>query len=523
MTVLGWPLQILALSFAPLVVVQPALASGLLVLLLVAQGMLGESPGRRELARGRGDRRRRRRDRHRGARAEHPPHRPGAAGRRPRPARLAGRRSRTLLRMAGRSMPERDDARRRPRLRLERPGHQVRRRRDRRPALGDGDRLGGRRGRRLGDRPAQRDERAPGAPGDPGRPGRLRRPDGGPGRRWRRCCSTRAFFATASPGVPLLACLAVLLAGATVLARSRLLLALTQPREALARPSERGEACTPERRSAASSAAKRSSERSEAAEPSSVTTTTSPGRSGRAGAGLRSSDLDRPVDRPGAGRLGQDQLADGRAAAGGEVVEVAAQVQGARLAAELAARLHPAQQPGAVDLADRRVAERRGAPATVAGRGTRGEGERGVEAVAAAGGGPRRGSPPAGVRTTTPTGGLVVWTVVTAWTPSTLAARAATSSVESIHVPAPSASISRRADLGEAQPPAGIVATRRGGSQDELGGGRRRRGGRGGRRRAGGAAGGDVLEELVGRVGEQHELEVGHRRVLILAWPTGRP
>jgi drug/metabolite transporter (DMT)-like permease len=49
MTVLGWPLQILALTYAPLVVVQPALASGLLVLLLVGERLLGERPGRREL------------------------------------------------------------------------------------------------------------------------------------------------------------------------------------------------------------------------------------------------------------------------------------------------------------------------------------------------------------------------------------------------------------------------------------------------------------------------------------------
>ena len=49
MTALGWPLQILALAFAPLVVVQPALASGLLVLLLVGERLLGERPGRREL------------------------------------------------------------------------------------------------------------------------------------------------------------------------------------------------------------------------------------------------------------------------------------------------------------------------------------------------------------------------------------------------------------------------------------------------------------------------------------------
>jgi drug/metabolite transporter (DMT)-like permease len=50
MTVLGWPLQLLALSFAPLVIVQPALAAGLIVLLLVAQGMLGEAAGPREIA-----------------------------------------------------------------------------------------------------------------------------------------------------------------------------------------------------------------------------------------------------------------------------------------------------------------------------------------------------------------------------------------------------------------------------------------------------------------------------------------
>src|SRR5580692_8562498 len=49
LTVLGWPLQIIALAYAPLVVVQPALASGLLVLLLAGERLLGEPPGRREL------------------------------------------------------------------------------------------------------------------------------------------------------------------------------------------------------------------------------------------------------------------------------------------------------------------------------------------------------------------------------------------------------------------------------------------------------------------------------------------
>jgi drug/metabolite transporter (DMT)-like permease len=48
LTVLGWPLQVLALSLAPLVVVQPALAMGLLVLLVLAERMLGEHAGRTE-------------------------------------------------------------------------------------------------------------------------------------------------------------------------------------------------------------------------------------------------------------------------------------------------------------------------------------------------------------------------------------------------------------------------------------------------------------------------------------------
>lgn len=50
MTAAGWPLQILADSQAGLVVVQPTLALGLLVLLAVGERMLGESPGARELA-----------------------------------------------------------------------------------------------------------------------------------------------------------------------------------------------------------------------------------------------------------------------------------------------------------------------------------------------------------------------------------------------------------------------------------------------------------------------------------------
>jgi hypothetical protein len=48
LSILGWPLQVLALLLAPLVVVQPALAAGLLVLLLIAERMLGEPAGRYE-------------------------------------------------------------------------------------------------------------------------------------------------------------------------------------------------------------------------------------------------------------------------------------------------------------------------------------------------------------------------------------------------------------------------------------------------------------------------------------------
>lgn len=45
---LGWPLEILALTLAPLTVVQPCLASGLVLLLWLGVSKLGEAPGRRE-------------------------------------------------------------------------------------------------------------------------------------------------------------------------------------------------------------------------------------------------------------------------------------------------------------------------------------------------------------------------------------------------------------------------------------------------------------------------------------------
>ena len=48
MSILGFPLQVVALLLAPLVVVQPTLAAGLIVLVFVAQRMLGERAGRRE-------------------------------------------------------------------------------------------------------------------------------------------------------------------------------------------------------------------------------------------------------------------------------------------------------------------------------------------------------------------------------------------------------------------------------------------------------------------------------------------
>ena len=48
LSVLGWPLQVVALLLAPLVIVQPALAAGLLVLMFLAQRMLGEHAGRYE-------------------------------------------------------------------------------------------------------------------------------------------------------------------------------------------------------------------------------------------------------------------------------------------------------------------------------------------------------------------------------------------------------------------------------------------------------------------------------------------
>jgi drug/metabolite transporter (DMT)-like permease len=50
LSLLGWPLQIAALAHAPLTLVQPTLALGLLLLLVLGIRILGESVGRREIA-----------------------------------------------------------------------------------------------------------------------------------------------------------------------------------------------------------------------------------------------------------------------------------------------------------------------------------------------------------------------------------------------------------------------------------------------------------------------------------------
>jgi drug/metabolite transporter (DMT)-like permease len=50
LSLLGWPLQIWALAHAPLTLVQPTLALGLLLLLVLGVRILGEHVGRREIA-----------------------------------------------------------------------------------------------------------------------------------------------------------------------------------------------------------------------------------------------------------------------------------------------------------------------------------------------------------------------------------------------------------------------------------------------------------------------------------------
>ena len=78
---LGWPLEIVALLLAPLTVVQPCLASGLILLLWLGVDEAGGDARRREYGRRRGDRRRRRRGRLGRAGADHRPRRHGARSR----------------------------------------------------------------------------------------------------------------------------------------------------------------------------------------------------------------------------------------------------------------------------------------------------------------------------------------------------------------------------------------------------------------------------------------------------------
>jgi drug/metabolite transporter (DMT)-like permease len=50
LSIVGWPLQVAALAMAPLALVQPTLALGLLLLLVLGARVLGERVGRREIA-----------------------------------------------------------------------------------------------------------------------------------------------------------------------------------------------------------------------------------------------------------------------------------------------------------------------------------------------------------------------------------------------------------------------------------------------------------------------------------------
>ena len=178
---LGWPLEIVALLLAPLTVVQPCLASGLVVLLWLGVTRLGETPGRREyvavaaivagvagVAWAAPDRT----TDHAGT---------GAIALALAPGRDPDRRSRTLLRRAGRGGRDARRRQRRLRLRLDGDRQQAAHRR-----AGGGDAAG--RGRLAGDRrrlggagAAERDERAAAAPGDPRGAGDVRGPGAGPG------------------------------------------------------------------------------------------------------------------------------------------------------------------------------------------------------------------------------------------------------------------------------------------------------------------------------------------------------
>ena len=190
----------------------------------------------------------------------------------------------------------------------------------------------------LRGRGAQRDERAAVAPGDPGRAGGVRDSDGDTGRAGadavRRALHRNAAERRAVGGVA-----AVLIAGAAVLARSPLLLALM---------AGEGERVSEDSDSAPSSA-----------QPSESAMRSTPAhRGGRpvdgddddvAGAQLTlrqatgRAQADRAAHGRGAGGASEHHLADRQATAGFQEVEAVPQPERVRLGAQRAAGAHPAQ------------------------------------------------------------------------------------------------------------------------------------------------------------------------------------
>ena len=271
LSILGWPLQVVALLLAPLVVVQPALATGLLVLLFLAERMLGEHAGRYE---------------HiamwaivlgvLGAALTAPPRSTshtseqltitlvlvglGVASLLP-----------YLLRALGSHPRERDHDRRGPGVRLEWRGDEARLRRPRRTPPRGGRRLGPVDRRRLGRRRSQRGSALQSRPAIQVAPVVFVTQTVIPVVLAPLLLGER-FSATPLDGVPLGVSLAVLIAGAALLARSPLLLALMEG-EAVSHPS--GSAPSPDE---PSQATMRSSPSTEAGDPSSSTTRTSPAR-----------------------------------------------------------------------------------------------------------------------------------------------------------------------------------------------------------------------------------------------------
>ena len=131
LSILGWPLQLVALLLAPLVVVQPALAAGLLVLMFLAQRMLRRARRALRVPGDGGDR-----DRRRSApacarrRAQHQHTAPRTWRSRSCSSASASRAcSPTRCALLDASAGQRDDGRRRARGRLERRGDEARVRR----------------------------------------------------------------------------------------------------------------------------------------------------------------------------------------------------------------------------------------------------------------------------------------------------------------------------------------------------------------------------------------------------------